>query len=84
MYIEKISVFFFNSLNTNQNLIYSFSKKSHGFRKKYESLGFSRAEMAFYHVLSNPKNVQDFYTNNQLIQLPKELMASFADETTSD
>lgn len=42
------------------------------------------AEMVFYHVLSNPKNVQDFYTNNQLIQLPKELMASFVDETTSD
>lgn len=32
--------------------------------EEHEKLGLSRAEMAFYHAVNRPENVQDFYTDD--------------------
>ena len=60
------------------------AKEAMALEKEHESLGLTRSEMAFYHAVSNPENVQDFYTDDQLIQLTKELTDSISDEMTSD
>lgn len=39
-------------------------KEAMELENEHESLGLTRAEMAFYHAISNPENIQDFYTNN--------------------
>ncbi len=52
--------------------------------KEHEKLGLTRAEMAFYNAIANSKNVQDFYTDEQLIKLTKELTETISSEMTQD
>lgn len=40
--------------------------------------------MAFYHAITNPENVQDFYTDDKLIELTKELKKAISEEMTPD
>lgn len=40
--------------------------------------------MAFYHAITNPENVQDFYTDDKLIELTKELTKAISEEMTPD
>ena len=69
--------------NTREELV-KLAKEALALEEEHKSLGLSRAEMAFYHAISNPKNVQDFYTDDQLIKLTKELAESISEEMTSD
>ncbi|MDD7758318.1 MAG: DUF3387 domain-containing protein [Aerococcus suis] len=52
--------------------------------EEHENLGLSRSEMAFYHAITNPENVQDFYTDDKLIELTKELTKAISEEMTPD
>ncbi|MGV3175093.1 type I restriction enzyme endonuclease domain-containing protein [Aerococcus suis] len=52
--------------------------------EEHENLGLSRSEMAFYHAITNPENVQDFYTDDKLIELTKELKKAISEEMTPD
>ncbi|GAA0493499.1 type I restriction endonuclease subunit R [Alkalibacterium indicireducens] len=72
-----------NVQNTREELV-KLAKEALALEEEHKSLGLSRAEMAFYHAISNPKNVQDFYTDDQLIKLTKELAESISEEMTSD
>lgn len=72
-----------NLRNTREELI-KLAKEALALEEEHKSLGLTRAEMAFYHAISNPANVQDFYTDNQLIQITKELAESISEEMTSD
>ncbi|MCI7240066.1 MAG: DUF3387 domain-containing protein [Aerococcus suis] len=40
--------------------------------------------MAFYHAITNPENVQDFYTDDKLIELTKEFTKAISEEMTPD
>ena len=40
--------------------------------------------MAFYDAIANSANVQDFYTNEELIKLTKELTETISNEMTPD
>lgn len=40
--------------------------------------------MAFYNAIASSENVQDFYTNEQLIKLTKELTETISKEMTQD
>ena len=40
--------------------------------------------MAFYNAVANSKNVQDFYTDEQLIKITKELTETISSEMTQD
>lgn len=42
-------------------------------RNASESMGLSTEEKAFYDALTKPEAVTDFYTNDQLVQMTKEL-----------
>lgn len=52
--------------------------------KEHEKLGLTRAEMAFYNAVANSDNIQDFYTDDQLIKLTKELTETISNEMTQD
>ena len=52
--------------------------------KDHEKLGLTRAEMAFYNAVANSDKIQDFYTDEQLIKLTKELTETISKEMTKD
>lgn len=72
------------NLQTTREELIKLANEAMELEKEHESLGLTRSEMAFYHAVSNPENVQDFYIDDQLIQLTKDLTDSIADEMTSD
>ena len=41
--------------------------------KEGNDLGLSDEEMAFYDALTKPESVKDFYSNEQLVEMTKEL-----------
>jgi type I restriction enzyme R subunit len=47
-------------------------------------LGLSKEELSFYHAISNPENISDFYTNKELIDLTQDLTQTISKEMTSD
>src|SRR5699024_314222 len=72
------------NLQTTREELIKLANEAMELEKEHESLGLTRSEMAFYHAVSNPENVQDFYTDDQLIQLTKDLTDSITIEMTSD
>lgn len=40
--------------------------------------------MAFYNAVANSENIQDFYTDEQLVRLTKELTETISNEMTQD
>ncbi|MGO4937171.1 type I restriction enzyme endonuclease domain-containing protein [Fundicoccus sp. Sow4_H7] len=40
--------------------------------------------MTVYHPIANPENVQDFYTNEKIMKLSKELTQPLLEEMTAD
>lgn len=49
-----------------------------------KSLGLSKEELAFYHAISKPENIKDFYTDKELIEFTQELTETIAKEMTAD
>ena len=47
-------------------------------------LGLSKEEKAFYDALTRPQAVQDFYTNEQLVEMTKELTEALRKNRTID
>lgn len=72
------------SLQSTRDALVELAREAMALEDEHKSLGLTRGEMAFYHAVSNPQNVQDFYTDDQLIQLTKELTDAISEEMTSD
>lgn len=49
-----------------------------------QALGLSKKELAFYHAISKPENISDFYTNEELIKFTQELTETIGKEMTPD
>ena len=49
-----------------------------------EKMGFSKEEKAFYDALTRPEAVRDFYENDQLVALTKELTETLRKNRTID
>ncbi|WP_249629312.1 type I restriction endonuclease subunit R [Streptococcus uberis] len=49
-----------------------------------KALGLTRDELAFYHAISKPENISDFYTNEELVNFTHELTKVIENEMTSD
>lgn len=49
-----------------------------------KKLGLSKEELAFYHAISKPENITDFYTNEELVKFTQDLTRTIANEMTSD
>ncbi len=51
---------------------------------KGNELGLTDEEMAFYDALTRPESVKDFYTNEQLVSITKELTEALRKSRTVD
>ena len=49
-----------------------------------EQLGLSQEEMAFYDALTKPENIKDFYENEELIAMTRELTEMLRKNRTID
>lgn len=68
---------------TRQALI-DLAKENVALEDENEELGLSRAELAFYHTISNPDKIADFYMHEELVELTKELTETISEEMTQD
>jgi type I restriction enzyme R subunit len=78
---------YINDLITNQEVIdemLHIAKKFIEAQAKGNELGLSAEELAFYDALTKPEAVKDFYTNEQLIALTKELTETLRKNQTID
>lgn len=71
-------------LEETRKLLIDLAKETVDSKNEHERLGLTQAEMAFYNAIAKPENIQDFYTDEQLIQLTKELTEVLAKEMTED
>lgn len=91
---EKFSVMLQQSVNgylngmlTNAQVIeelLEMAKEMMQERKEGAELGLNKEELAFYDALTKPQAVKDFYTNDQLIAMTKELTESLRKNATID
>ena len=76
-----------NGLLTNEEVIQELLKLAQEMvdaEKQGNELGLSNEEKAFYDALTRPKAVKDFYTNEQLVTLTKELTDMLRKNRTID
>ena len=52
--------------------------------KNGEKLGLSQEELAFYDALTKPEHIKDFYKNEELIDLTRELTEMIRRNRTID
>lgn len=78
---------YLNGLLTNEEVIAELMKLAEQIRKDTDAgvdLGLSTEEMAFYDALTKPQAVKDFYDNDELIALTKELTETLRKNKTID
>lgn len=78
---------YINGLITNAEVIEELMKIAKDIAdatKAGDDLGLTEEELAFYDALTKPQAVQDFYTNEQLVELTKELTDTLRKNKTID
>lgn len=78
---------YYNGLITNEEVIKELLKAAeeiNALRKEGETLGLSEEEMAFYDALTKPEHIKDFYENDTLIALTRELTEMLRKNQTID
>lgn len=78
---------YINGLLTNEEVIQELLKMAQEMmeaEKQGNELGLSKEEKAFYDALTRPQAVKDFYTNDQLVDLTKELTDMLRKNRTID
>lgn len=66
------------------NELLKMAKEIEAAKKKGDALGLSAEELAFYDALTRPQAVFDFYTNESLIKITKELVKAMRENWTRD
>lgn len=69
--------------NTREQLI-ELAKDIISLEEENKALGLSKEELAFYHAISKPENIKDFYTDKELINFTQDLCQSIEREMTAD
>ena len=67
---------YYNGLITNEEVIKELLKTAeeiNALRKEGKKLGLSEEELAFYDALTKSEHIKDFYKNETLIALTREL-----------
>lgn len=49
-----------------------------------KATGLSKEELAFYYAISQPENIKEFYTNEDLVEFTRELTKKIDEEMTPD
>ena len=78
---------YLNGMLTNEQVIEEMIKLAKQLKDAHEEgkeLGLSPDEMAFYDALTKPENIKDFYENDQLIAITRELTETLRKNRTVD
>lgn len=78
---------YLNGMLTNEQVIeelLQMAKQIQTARKEGEKLGLTSDELAFYDALTKPRAIKDFYQNNELIAMTKELTDALRRNRTVD
>ena len=78
---------YYNGLITNEEVIKELLETAAAIaelHKKGDSLGLTEEEMAFYDALTKPEAIKDFYTNDQLVAMTRELTEQLRKNRTID
>ena len=78
---------YYNGLITNEEVIKELLKTAQEITELYNNgkkLGLTQEELAFYDALTKPENIKDFYKNNELIDLTRELTEMLRKNRTID
>lgn len=78
---------YYNGLITNEEVIKELLKTAQEITELYNNgkkLGLTQEELAFYDALTKPENIKDFYQNNELIDLARELTEMLRKNRTID
>lgn len=78
---------YYNGLITNEEVIKELLEAAREIAALYENgekLGLTQEELAFYDALTKPENIKDFYENDKLIALTKELTEMLRKNRTID
>lgn len=85
--LNKVIKGYLNGMLTNEEVIEELMKMAKDIANahvKGNAMGLTDEELAFYDALTKPKAVKDFYTNDQLIAITKELTESLRKSRTID
>ena len=85
--IAKLMNAYYNGLITNEEVIKELLEAAQeiaNLHKEGEKLGLTTEELAFYDALTKPEAVKDFYTNEDLIAITKELTEMLRKNRTID
>lgn len=78
---------YLNGMLTNEEVIENLIELAHEMMRadeKGQKLGLNDEEIAFYDALTKPESVKDFYSNEELIALTKELAETLRKNKTID
>ena len=87
---EKIALLmnaYYNGLITNEEVIKELldaAAQIAALHQQGEALGLSPEEMAFYDALTKPEAIKDFYKNDQLVAMTRELTEMLRKNRTID
>ena len=85
--IRRIMNSYINGLLTNEQVIQellNLANQIFAANKEGTKLGLTNEELAFYDALTKPEAIKDFYTNEELIKLTKELTDTLRKNRTID
>ena len=85
--IQRIMNSYLNGMLTNQEVIdelLKLAKEIQEGAKQGNDLGLSEEEMAFYDALTKPEAIKDFYENEELVALTRELTETLRKNKTID
>lgn len=78
---------YLNGMLTNAEVIeelLQMAKEMMADRSEAQQLGLSQEELAFYDAITKPQAVKDFYDNDQLVAITRELAAAMRKNSTID
>lgn len=85
--IAKLMNAYYNGLITNEEVIKELLEAAQeiaNLHKEGEKLGLTTEELAFYDALTKPENIKDFYENETLIAMTRELTEMLRKNCTID
>lgn len=85
--LDRVVKSYLNGMLTNEEVIEELMKMAQDISNAHkigEEMGLSDEELAFYDALTRPEAVKDFYTNDQLIAITRELTEELRSSRTVD
>lgn len=85
--IQRMMKAYLNGMLTNEEVIQELLNLAHQIaasQEEGENLGLTADELAFYDALTKPRAIKDFYENDELIAITKELTETLRKNRTID